>query len=227
MRTVNRSNKSGREMARLLAGRLDDRFTLVHHARLRGLKSPADAALVGPHGVTVLAVADDKDRVRCLGDKWYVYNPKVESFALASRNPVEKVRGDRAAMEAHVAARQMGSVVPVDCAVMVPDSRAQVEYMQSAVPVLDAGKIVELAEQLATQRELIEWTHAEDLIKSLGVTPLGIPWRQLERSAGRMRVGASRRMWGLTRPQLIILAAIAAADLLVLIGGLAVVLFTR
>jgi hypothetical protein len=34
-------------------------------------------------------------------------------------------------------------------------------------------------------------------------------------------------MWGLTRPQLIILAAIAAADLLVLIGGLAVVLFTR
>jgi DNA-directed RNA polymerase subunit H (RpoH/RPB5) len=227
MRVVNRSGKSGREAAKLLTAYLDDRFTLAYHVRMRGLKEAVDAALVGPHGVTVLAFADDKIRVRCLGDNWYTWNPKFETFDPALHNPVKKVLGDRAAMEAHVNARQMGTTMPLDCAVMVPESNLQVEYMQPAVPVMSAEKISVFAAQLVNQRELIEWTQADDLLKSLGVPPLGIPWRQLDQPAARAKSARSRRFGGLTRQQIIILAVIAVADLAVLIGGLVVVLLPR
>jgi len=223
MRTVNRSGRSGREAARLLGSRLDDRFTLAHHVRMRGLKQPVDAVLVGPQGVTVLALANDQGRVRCLGDNWYIWNKKTESFDPTSRDIVKKVQGDRAAMEAHVNARQMGSVMPVDCAVMIPSPKAQVEFMQPIVPILDASQIAEFAEQLAGQRELIEWSQAEELLKSLGVPPLGIPWRQLDQAHARKRKPATV-LWGLTRQQLIFLGAIAAADALLLIAGAIIVL---
>ncbi len=226
MRAVNRSTKNGREAEKLLARHLDDRFTLVHHVRLRGLKSLVDAVLVGPQGVTVLAVAGDTDRVRCLGDHWYVWNSKTDNFDPAPHNPVKKVQTDRAAMEAHVAAWQMGSTMPVDCAVMIPRPNAQVEYMQAAVPILDPAGIVEFTQQLAQQRELVEWTLADSLLKSLGVTPQGKPWAQLMQSAGRTRVRSARGLWGLTRPQLILLGVIAAADMLLLLAGF-LILFLR
>jgi hypothetical protein len=190
---------------------------------MRGLKQPVDAVLIGPQGVTALALANDQGRVRCLGDNWYVWNRKTENFDPTSRDIVKKVQGDRAAMEAHVNARQMGSLVPVDCAVMIPSPKAQVEFMQPIVPILDASHITEFAEQLAGQRELIEWSHAEELLKSLGVPPLGIPWRQLDQALARRRRPATV-LWGLTRQQLIILGAIAVADVLVLIAGALVLL---
>jgi hypothetical protein len=223
MRTVNRSGKSGREVAHLLGRRLDDRFTLAHRVRMRGLEQPVDAVLVGPHGVTVLALADDQGRVRSLGDNWYIWNQKTNNFDPSPYNPIKKVQQDRAAMETHVNARQMGSVIPVDCAVLVPSPKAQVEFMQPTMPILDASRTLEFAEQLAGQRELIEWSHAEELLKSLGVPPLGIPWRQLGQAGARTRKPAPV-LWGLTRQQLVLLGVIAAADVLVLIAGALIVL---
>ena len=223
MRTVNRSGRSGREAARLLGRRLDDRFTLAHHVRMRGLKQPVDAVLVGPQGVTVLAIADEQGRVRSLGDNWYIWNQKTDNFDPSPRNPIQRVQEARAAMETHVNARQMGSVMPVDCAVLIPGPKVQVEFMQPTMPILDASRMLEFAEQLAGQRELIEWSQAEELLKSLGVPPLGIPWRQLDQAHARRRKPATV-LWGLTRQQLIILGAIAAADALLLIAGAIIVL---
>lgn len=223
MRTVNRSGRSGREAAQLLGKRLDDRFTLAHRVRMRGLKQPMDAVLVGPHGVTALAIADEQGRVRSLGDNWYIWNKKNDNFDPSPRNPMQRAQEARTAMETHVNARQMGSVMPVDCAVLIPSPKAQVEFMQPTMPILDIGRTLEFAEQLAGQRELIEWSQAEELLKSLGVPPLGIPWRQLDQARARRR-RPQAVLWGLTRQQLILLGVIAAADVLVLVAGALIVL---
>jgi hypothetical protein len=225
MRVVNRSGKSGREAAKLLSAYLDDRFTLAYHVHLRGLKGTADAVLVGPHGVTVLAFSDDKVKVRCLGDNWYTWSLKVQNFETADHNPVKKALAAQAALQAHVNARQMGSTMPVESAVLVPEPEVQVEHMEPAVPVMSADQINVFAARLAQQNELIEWTLADELLKSLGVPPLGIPWRQLDQPAARP--ASSGRLGGLTRRQLVILTIIAVADLLVLIGGFVVLFLMR
>jgi len=227
MRVVNRAGKSGREAAQLLGKSLDDRFTLAHRVRLHGRKNTVDAVLVGPHGVTVLAIASDEGRVRCLGDNWYNWNPNIDKFVGTKHNPVRRVQDDRKAIELFLAGRQMGSVIPVECSVVVPQSNAQVEFMQPAVPVLDTDKIKEMAETLAGQRELIEWTQADDILKGLGVPPLGKSWRSLNQPGARKHGLRAVGFGGLKRKQLVLLAIIAVADLLVLIGGLAVVLLTR
>jgi len=227
MRIVNRAGKSGREAARLLGKRLDDRFTLAHRVRLHGRKNVIDAVLVGPHGVTVLAIASDEGRVRCLGDNWYNRNPNTDKFVGTKHNPVKRVQDDRKAIELFLSGRQMGTLVPVDCAVLVPQSNAQVEFMQPAVPTLDVTQIKDMAETLVGQRELIDWTQADDILKGLGVPPLGQSWRTLNQPGARKRGLSAVGFGGLKRKQLILLAIIAVADLLVLIGGLAVVLLAR
>jgi hypothetical protein len=227
MRVVNRAGKSGQEAARLLGKRLDDRFTLAQRVRLHGRKNIIDAVLVGPHGVTVLAIASDEGRVRCLGDNWYNWNPNTDKFVGTRHNPVKRVQDDRKAIELFLAGRQMGTLVPVECAVLVPQSNAQVEFMQPAVPILDVTQIKAMAETLTGQRELIEWTQADDILKGLGVPPLGKSWRALIQPGARKRGLSAVGFGGLKRNQLILLGIIAVADLLVLIGGLAVVLLMR
>jgi len=227
MRVVNRAGKSGREAARLLGKRLDDRFTLAHRVRLHGRKNVIDAVLVGPHGVTVLAIASDEGRVRCLGDSWYNWNPNTDKFVGTKHNPVKQAQGDQKAIELFLGGRQMGTLVPVDCAVLVPQSNAQVEFMQPAVPILDTNKIKEMAETFVGQRELIEWTQADDILKGLGVPPLGQSWRSLNQPGARKRGLSAVGFGGLKRKQLVLLGIIAVADVLVLIGGLAVVLLMR
>jgi len=227
MRVVNRAGKSGREAARLLGKRLDDRFTLAQRVRLHGRKNSMDAVLVGPHGVTVLAIASDEGRVRCLGDNWYNWNPNTDKFVASKHNPVKRVQDDRKVIELFLAGRQMGTLVPVECAVLIPQSNAQVEFMQPAVPILDVTQIKAMAETLVGQRELIEWTQADDVLKGMGVPPLGKSWRALIQPGARKRGLSALGFGGLKRKQLILLGIIAVADLLVLIGGLAVVLLTR
>jgi len=227
MRVVNRASTSGREAARLLGKCLDDRFTLVHRVRLHGRKNMVDAVLVGPQGVTVLAIAGDEGRVRCLGDNWYNWNSNTDQFVGAKHSPAKQVQDDRKAIELFLGGRQMGSVIPVDSAVIVPQSNAQVEFMQPTVPVLDVKATEEMASTLASQRELIEWTQADDILKGLGATPLGQSWRSLNQPGARKRGLGAVGLGGLKRNQLILLAIIAVADLLVLIGGLAVVLLMR
>jgi hypothetical protein len=225
MRVVNRSNTSGREAVRRLDRYLDDRFTLVHHVRLSGHKNAIDAVLVGPHGVTVLAwVSDEEGRVRCLGDNWYIWYSRVEDFVKADHSPVKQVRSDRAAIEAFLAGRQMGTTIPVDCAVLAPHTGVQVEFMDPAVPILSALKIAGFARRLAGQRELLEWTQAEDVLKSLGVQPLGKPWHSLNQPGARTQSVRPSRLGGLKRWQVIFLAAMAVADLLLLVGALAIIL---
>jgi hypothetical protein len=224
MRIVNRGSKSGQTAEKIIAAHLDDRFTLVHRVHLRGISSPVDAVLIGPPGVIVLAFAEDTGRVRCLGDNWYNWNDKKQDFDPTPRSPVKRVIESRAAMEAHVNARQMGTTMPIDCAVLIPDSRAQVEYMEPSAAIFPAEHIADLAQDMNGQRELIENHLADDLLKSIGVTPAGQSWRQIQQAAANGQPAPAPRLWGMTRTQIAILAVIAAADLLVLAGGLAVVL---
>lgn len=225
MRVINRSDKSGRQMEKLLGECLDDRFTLVHHVRLPDRKNAVDALLVGPHGVTVFAWAGGPGRVRCLGDNWYVWNLTVKDFVRGDHNPAKQAQSDRAAVEAFLAGRQMGSVVPVDCAVLAAQPSAQVEFMQPAATILPADKIAQFAGTLAGQRELLEWTQANDVLKSLGAQPQGQSWRALHQPGGRRPTGRSRgRSGGLQRWQIILLVVMAVVNLSVLIGGLLILL---
>ena len=227
MRVVNHPTPSGRAAEKLLGQYLDDRFTLVHHVRLPNRKNATDGVLVGPHGATVLALASDTGRVRCLGDRWYVWEPKIKDFVGAGRSPVKQAQSDRAAIEALLAGRGLGSVIPVDCAVLAFQPSAQVEFMQPAAPIWPADKIAGLARTLAGQRELVEWTQADDTLKALGLPPLGKPWRTSGRPGTQAQAARPRRTAGLQRQQIILLAAMAVADLLVLIGGLVIVLRMR
>jgi hypothetical protein len=226
MRVVNHPTASGRTAVKLLGQYLDDRFTLVHQVRLPNRKNAIDGVLVGPHGATVLALASDAGRVRCLGDHWYVWNPRIKDFE-AGRSPVKQTQSDRTAIEAFLAGRGLGSVIPVDCAVLAFQPSAQVEFMQPAAPIWPADKIAGLARTLAGQRELVEWTQADDTLKALGLPPLGKPWRTSSKPGTRAQAVRPRRTAGLQRQQIIFLAAMAMADLLVLIGGLVIVLRMR
>ena len=226
MRVVNHPTASGRTAVKLLGQYLDDRFTLVHHVRLPNRKNAIDGVLIGPHGATVLALASDVGRVRCLGDHWYVWNPRIKDFE-AERSPVKQTQSDRTAIEAFLAGRGLGSVIPVDCAVLAFQPSAQVEFMQPAAPIWPADKFAELARTLAGQRELVEWTQADDTLKALGLPPLGKPWRTSGRPGTQAQAARPRRTAGLQRRQIIFLAAMAMADLLVLIGGLVIVLRMR
>lgn len=227
MRVVNHPTPSGRAAEKLLGQYLDDRFTLVHHVRLPNRKNAIDGVLIGPHGATVLALASDAGRVRCLGDHWYVWNPKIKDFSGADRSPVKQAQSDRTAIEAFLAGRGLGSVIPVDCAVLAFQPSAQVEFMQPAAPIWPSDKIAGLARTLAGQRELVEWTQADNMLKALGLPPLGKPWRTLSKPGTRAQAVRPRRTAGLQRQQIIFLAAMAVADLLVLIGGLVIVLRMR
>jgi hypothetical protein len=225
MRVLNSPSALGRIVEEHFARHLDDRFTLAHQVRLRGSKAPVDAILVGPHGVVLFAFSDDPVRVRCLGDNWYVWNPKLKNLVKSEHNPVKQVQGNLAAMQAFLEGRQLGSVVPLEGAVLVPRPEVQVEFMDNAIPVLSSDGIKQLAAALPGQSEMIEWKQADEVLSGLGLAPLGKPWSQLPKTSPRARVTRSRG--GLQRWQMIFLVAIAMADLLVLIGGLAVVLLMR
>jgi len=226
MRVLNSPSALGREVEKYLAQHLDDRFTLAHQVRLRGRKTRVDAILVGPHGVMLFAYSNDQVRVRCLGDTWYVWNPKVNDLVKVEQNPVKRLQADLAAMQSFLEAHQLGSVVPMEGAVLVPRSEVQVEFMDNAIPVLSAEGIQQLATALPGQHEMIEWRQADQVLSGLGLAPLGKPWSQLPKTSPQVRAMRSRR-GGLKRWQIIFLVAIAVADLLVLMGGLAVVLMMR
>lgn len=224
MRVANRPRKGGREVEKRLGQYLDDRFTLVHGARLPGRKGLVDAVLVGPHGATALAFANDEGRVRCLGENWYAWSPKLDDFVDVGYSPAKQAKADLAALQVYLAERQLGNTVPADCAVIQAQPQSQIESMQPAVPIFTADTVDEMAQALAAQRELIEWTHADEALKGLGVPPLGKPWAMLTQlGAGKRSVRVGR--FGLTRNQLIILAVIAVADFVVL--GLGAVLLLR
>ena len=224
MRVANRPRKGGRQVEERLGQYLDDRFTLVHGARLPGGKGQLDAVLVGPHGVTALAFANDEGRARCLGENWYAWSPKLDDFVDVGYSPAKQAKAGLAALQAYLAGRQLSTTVPADCAVMQTNPRAQIEFMQPAVPIIVADKISEMAQALAAQRELIEWNQADEALKGLGVEPLGKPWAMLTQpGAGKRSARVGR--FGLTRNQLIILAVIAVADFVVL--GLGAVLLLR
>jgi hypothetical protein len=96
--------------------------------------------------------------------------------------------------------------------------------MQPAVPIFTADQVDEMAQALAAQRELIEWTDADEVLKGLGVPPLGKPWA-MRTLLGAGRPSASLNRLGLTRNQTIILAVMAVADFIVL--GLGALLLLR
>jgi hypothetical protein len=218
MRVVNRPRKGGREVEKLLGQTLDHRFTLVHGARLPGRKGLVDAILVGPHGATALAFANDVGRARCLGENWYAWSPKLNDFVDVGYSPARQAKSDLAVLQAYLAGRQLENTVPADCAVIQTQSRAQIEYMQPAAPIFTADKIAEMALALQVQRELIEWNHADEALKGLGVPPLGKPWAMMTQpGAARRQVRVNRL--GLTRNQTIILAVMAAADFVLLSLG--------
>jgi hypothetical protein len=224
MRVANHPRKGGREVEKRLGQYLDDRFTLVHSARLPGRKGPVDAVLVGPHGVTALAFANDEGRVRCLGENWYVWSEKLDDFVDVGYSPAKQAKANLAALQAYLAGRQLSTTVPADCAVIQTNPRAQIEFMQPTVPIFTADKVAEMAQALAAQRELIEWNHADEALKGLGVQPLGKPWARLTQPDADTRRARAGRL-GLTRNQTIILALIAVADFVVL--GLGVLLLLR
>jgi hypothetical protein len=224
MRVANRPRKGGREVEKRLGQYLDDRFTLVHGARLPGRAGQVEAVLVGPHGVTALAFANDEGRVRCLGENWYIWSPKLNDFVDAGYSPAKQARADLAALQAYLAGRQLGATVPADCAVIQANPRSQIESMQPAVPIFMADQVDEMAQALAAQRELIEWTDADQVLKGLGVPPLGQPWARLSQ-LGAGKPSASPNRLGLTRQQTLILAVMAVADFIVL--GLGALLLLR
>jgi len=224
MRVANHPRKGGREVEKRLGKYLDDRFTLVHGAKLPGRKELVDALLVGPHGATALAFANDEGRARCLGENWYTWNQKLDDFVDADHSPAQQAKADLAALEAYLAGRQLGSTVPADCAVIQANPRAQIESMQPAAPIFTADKISEMAQALDAQRELVEWNHADEALKGLGVPPLGKPWAMLAQPGASKQIAGAGRL-GLTRNQIIILAVIAVADFIVL--GLGALLLLR
>jgi hypothetical protein len=224
MRVVNRPRKGGREVAQRLGQCLDNRFTLVHGARLPGRKGLVDAVLVGPHGATALAFANDESRARCLGENWYAWSQKLNDFVDVDYSPARQAKSDLAVLQAYLAGRQLSNTVPADCAVIQTNPRAQIEYMQPAAPIFTTDKIAEMALALQAQRELVEWNHADEALKGLGVPPLGRPWAMITQPGAARRKARANRL-GLTRNQTIILAVIAAADFILL--GLGALLLLR
>ena len=224
MRVANYPRKGGREIEKRLGQYLDDRFTLVHGATLPGRKGQVDAVLVGPHGVTALAFANDEGRVRCLGENWYTWSPKLDDFVDVGYSPAKQAKANLAALQAYLAGRQLGTTVPADCAVIQANPRSQIESMQPAVPIFTADQVDKMAQALAAQRELIEWAHADEALKGLGVPPLGKPWTMLTQ-LGEGKRSASLNRLGLTRNQTIILVVMAVADFIVL--GLGALLLLR
>ena len=224
MRVANHPRKGGRTVEKRLGQYLDDRFTLVHGARLPGRAGQVEAVLVGPHGVTVLAFANDEGRVRCLGENWYAWSPKLDDFVDAGHSPAKQARADLAALQAYLAGRQLSATVPADCAVIQANPQSRIESMQPAVPIFTADQVDEMARALAAQRELIEWTDADQVLKGLGVPPLGQPWAMLSQLGAGKPSAPSNRL-GLTRQQTLILAVMAVADFVVL--GLGALLLLR
>jgi len=224
MRVANRPRKGGHEVQKRLGQYLDDRFTLVHGARLPGRKGQVDAVLVGPHGATALAFANDEGRARCLGESWYAWSPKLDDFVDVGFSPAKQARTDLAALQSYLAGRQLGATVPADCAVIQTQPHAQIEFMQPAVPIFTADKIAKMAQALAAQRELVEWNLADEALKGLGVPPLGKSWARLSQ-LGAGKPSVSRNRLGLTRQQTLILAVMAVADFIVL--GLGALLLLR
>ena len=224
MRVANHPRRGGLEVEKRLGRYLDDRFTLVHGARLPGREGQVEAVLVGPHGMTALAFANDEGRVRCLGENWYAWSPKLNDFVDAGYSPAKRAKADLAALQAYLAGRQLGATVPADCAVIQANPRSQIESMQPAVPIFTADQVDEMAQALAAQRELTEWTDADEALKGLGVPPLGKPWAMLSQ-LGAGKPSASLNRLGLTRTQTIILAVMAVADFIVL--GLGALLLLR
>jgi len=224
MRVANHPCKGGREVEKRLGQYLDDRFTLVHRASLAGRQGQVEAVLVGPHGVTALAFANDEGRVRCLGDNWYAWSPKLGDFVDAGYSPAKQAEADLAALQAYLAGRQLSATVPADCAVIQANPRSQIESMQLTVPIFMADQVGEMAQALAAQRELIERADADEVLKGLGAPPLGKPWAMLTQP-GLSRPSASLNRIGLTRNQTIILAVMAVADFIVL--GLGALLLLR
>src|SRR5512136_215982 len=141
MRVANHPRQGGREVEKRLGLYLDDRFTLVHGAKIPGRAGQVEAVLVGPHGVTALAFANDESRVRCLGENWYTWSPKLDDFVDAGYSPPKQAKADLAALQAYLAGRQLSATVPADCAVIQANSQSRIESMQLTVPIFMADQV--------------------------------------------------------------------------------------
>ncbi len=222
MRVLNRSGQGDRQAEKILGRYLDDRFTFAYHVGLPGY-GRLDALLLGPQGLTVLAILQGPGRFRCLGENWYVLDEKTGQFR-PQPSPIQQARDDMHALQLFLQGQQLDTLMPVDGALLAPGPNARVEFMQPALPVLAEAKIGEYAQKLAAQQELVDWMQVDQVLKSLGLAMRRKPWQASTGQGARPARAPARRVGGLSRRQIWVLVGIAIADLAVLAGGVAILL---
>ena len=72
--------------AQQLGKSLDNRFTLLRNIRLEGLETPIPLILVGPPGILVINASAEEGIYRAKGESWLIMDERVSQYKQADRN---------------------------------------------------------------------------------------------------------------------------------------------
>jgi hypothetical protein len=78
--------KAQETFAQQLDKTLDNRFTLLRNINLGGTEGPIPMILVGPPGVLVINASADEGVYRAKGESWLIMDNRLEQYKTASRN---------------------------------------------------------------------------------------------------------------------------------------------
>jgi hypothetical protein len=127
-----------------------------------------DALLAGPHGALILKVDGSDGRLRCLGDKWYVWDKKLKDFAEAATNLTQELKQGLNLVESVLTSHNLINTVPVQGAIVFVNSKLQLEHMEPDVPLIQADAIKSLAAELAGSPMHLEKRDVEKVLAAFG-----------------------------------------------------------
>lgn len=167
--TYRSDNTLAQQVARMLGGALDDRFTYIRSVNRRGI-GYIDAVLVGPPGVLVLRILDQTGVFYNEGENWLEADPGrgPQAWKPASIKPTAECFADMRKLDQYLAGKGLARM-PVFGAIVFTRDVPQVQ-LSSRDPALPSAPISALMPMLGsyylTQNRLDD-ARAQQIVKLL------------------------------------------------------------
>lgn len=227
---------------------LDNRFTFLRNIRLEGLESPIPMILVGPPGILVINASADEGVYRAKGESWLVMDNRLNQYKTASKNLVAETLAYSDAVDKFFLQAELQLPEPLPILFMAHPG-VHIDVNQPAVRIVRMDGVERLASGILQGDAVLDAVQLQDIVDRLvKASELNMPatppestqedvtdvWRE-EVEAPQVKsdkpiidfdLPPALQNLGLTKNQVIVLAAMGAVEVILVIVFIFFVLLT-
>jgi hypothetical protein len=167
--TYRADNTLAQQVARVLGGTLDDRFTYVRSVNRRGI-GYIDAVLVGPPGALVLRILDQSGIFFNEGVNWLEADPGrgPQAWKPASIKPTAECYTDMRKLDQYLTKRGLAKTPIFGAIVFTRDvPQVQLSFREPALPSAPLSSLVPMLQSFYLTQDRMDSARAQQIVKLL------------------------------------------------------------